>query len=51
MDRRLVLIGVIFLIASIYLIIFVESPIVKFVGAEVLGILAILTLLKAFEPK
>lgn len=51
MDSGLVFLGAIFLIVATYLIFFVESPIAKFVGAEVRGILAILTLLKAFEPK
>lgn len=33
------------------MIFFVENPIAKLVGGEVVGILAILTLLKGFENK
>jgi len=51
MDSGLVFLGAIFLIVAIYLIFFVESPLAKIFGGEVLGILAILTLLKGFENK
>jgi uncharacterized membrane protein len=51
MDSGLVFLGTIFLIVSIYLIFFVENPLAKIFGGEVIGILAILTLLKGFETK
>lgn len=51
MDSGLVFLGVIFLIVSIYIIFFVESPLAKIFGGEVIGILAILILLKGFQNK
>ena len=51
LNYGLILLGATFLIVSIYLIFFVESPLAKIFGGEVVGILAILTLLKGFETK
>ncbi|NPE32063.1 hypothetical protein HNV12_29710 [Methanococcoides sp. SA1] len=51
MDSGSVFLGAIFLIVAIYIILFVESPTAKLFGGGVMGVLAILILIKGFKAK